>query len=442
MAEPVQIATTAALEDPAVPAPPRGTAPKRIFLAASLALVGLLILLLVRELSASAEQERSAKQARNDVAKKAEPKEAVPPPAPAVFDSIKDDAERQRQPRPASSSVQQTTATPAGPVPAPVVARPVSVGTTVPGQPPSPEAQAQARAFADETARITAPLAAANIRKASVAAPQDAVAAVERRLLAQQPDPSGAMRVLETALKAQQAPGNAGREAEASQPSPIRAEADNAWLRQVATQSASDHARANVAEPVKNRLMLRQGETVACVNRERVNTDMPGQLTCEVIADVYDSLTGRCVLVPRGSWMIARYNADTRPGQERVLIAFTRLLRRDGQSVDLAGSGGIDAVGQAGWSGDVDNHFLRMFGASFVIASLAWGVDRTTRPTGGVTVNTAASPTTAAGQVLSDVSRSILDRNRYIPPTITIEQAQLVHASVARDLVLPPARCE
>lgn len=408
-----------ALEEPAQPEPPRGVASRRLFVGLGIALAALMLFLMGRELSANAARERAVEEARQAVVAKKASDEAGTPPAPAAFDEIKDQAERERaKPTPAPFSEPRQATVPI------VAPAPIGVPGTSGREQPSQE-------MADEAARRASPLMAGGVRRNS--APQSTTVGA---LGPAAPDMSNQLGAIEAALRA-----GSSQNAPAPVATPVRAEADRAFVRQTAAESAAEHARANLATSVVNKLMLRQGETIICANRERINTDLPGQLTCDVVADVYDSLTGRCVLVPRGSWMLARYSADIRPGQERVLVAFTRLLRRDGMSIDLSGSGGIDSSGQAGWGGEVNNHFFRMFTASFVVAALAYGVDRTTRSNGGVTVNTGTNPTTAAGQVLSDVSRTILERNRYIPPTITIEQAQRFHASVARDLVLPPVSC-
>jgi type IV secretion system protein VirB10 len=124
-------------------------------------------------------------------------------------------------------------------------------------------------------------------------------------------------------------------------------------------------------------------------------------------------------------------------GQARILFAFERLILPDGTSFDLPPAPGSDLRGAAGIGGEVNNHFLKMFASSFFIAVLA---DKTSAPTGVTTIgNEGGGIKGAAGEVLVDVSKSILDRNKVIPPTITVRQGERINVEVVSDMVFPRA---
>jgi len=74
----------------------------------------------------------------------------------------------------------------------------------------------------------------------------------------------------------------------------------------------------------------------------------PGTLVAQVRENVYDTLTGRHLLIPQGSKLVGVYGSDLIYGQERVRCAFTRLIRPDGASVNLAGAEAADTAGMAG----------------------------------------------------------------------------------------------
>lgn len=201
------------------------------------------------------------------------------------------------------------------------------------------------------------------------------------------------------------------------------------WLREYAGQAGSHHLLAGYQAPTA--LVLRQGKVIPAVLGRQLNSDLPGRITAIVSADVHDA-EGR-LLIPKGATLIGRYDAGVQVGQSRLLFAFERLVLPNGFSFDLPAAPGADLAGAAGMTGEVDNHFLQMFGASLLIAVLA---EHTQQPA-VVTQYGTSGPTTAAGQVLSDVSRTVLERNRVIPPTITVPQGTRINVEVVADMVFP-----
>ncbi len=192
--------------------------------------------------------------------------------------------------------------------------------------------------------------------------------------------------------------------------------------------------------PAVGKAVLHEGSIITAVLVNGLNTDLPGQVTARVSNDVYDSIKGDKLLIPRGSRLVGRYNAEIQPGQERVLMAFQRLIMPDGRSVRLQGSPAADAHGKSGISGDVNNHFLKQFGTSLLIAAISMVVEPKAA-TGTTVVNTGSTtPGTAAGQVLAETSKRILDRNKVIQPTITVPQGTLIAIQVNRDMVFDEDR--
>jgi type IV secretion system protein VirB10 len=173
---------------------------------------------------------------------------------------------------------------------------------------------------------------------------------------------------------------------------------------------------------------------------EALNSDRPGTVSLVVSDDVYDSVTGYCLMIPKGSKITGPYSSDIRVGQERILVATTQLRLPNGKEVPLNGAQGADQDGAVGFSGDVNNHFLKIFGASFATAILLGAFDNSS------TVSTTTSPYgvsqvgTAAGQVAAQTSQSILNRYQNIPPTITVPIGQRLMVKVNQDIHLEPYR--
>lgn len=202
------------------------------------------------------------------------------------------------------------------------------------------------------------------------------------------------------------------------------------WVREYARDAGSQQ-RVLTGYQAPSQLVLRQGKTIPAVLGRQINSDLPGRVTASVSSNVYDA-DGR-LLIPMGASLIGKYDAGVQVGQSRLMFAFERLVLPNGYSFDLPAAPGADLAGAAGMTGAVDNHFFKMFGTSLLIAVLA---DRVKQPT-NVTQIGGGGPVTAAGQVLSDVSKAVLDRNRVIPPTITVDQGTRINVEVMADMVFP-----
>lgn len=209
------------------------------------------------------------------------------------------------------------------------------------------------------------------------------------------------------------------------------------WARAQEEDSAG-RAVARVA-PAVSRFVVHEGTVVPAVLTTRLNSDMPGRIVAMVTQDVFDTIDGRYLLVPKGSRVVGTYNNDVRPGQQRVLIAFSRVIFPNGKSVALRGMPGVDGGGQAGLEGDVDNHFFKMFGAAFLTAAVS-----SLFSDNSVTVNNFQGGTSATGTAgalaLSETTRNVLERNRRIPPTIVVPEGFRFYIMVAHDMALEPYR--
>jgi type IV secretion system protein TrbI len=173
---------------------------------------------------------------------------------------------------------------------------------------------------------------------------------------------------------------------------------------------------------------------------EGLNSDRPGTADLVVEQNVYDSLGNGCLMIPKGSTIVAPYNSDIQVGQESILVAGTELRLPNGNHVPLFGAQGADPDGTAGFSGDVNNHFLKIYGTSFLTAILLGTFDKssTTATTSNSLGVTQVGST--AGQVAANTAQSVLSRYQNIPPTITIKPGQRFMIKVNRDITLEPYR--
>lgn len=182
-----------------------------------------------------------------------------------------------------------------------------------------------------------------------------------------------------------------------------------------------------------------QGTIIPAVLLTEVNSDLPGMLTAQVTLDVYDGIRGATLLIPKGSRLVGSYNNDVRPGQERVMAAFKRIIFPSGASVDLGAMAAADAIGRSGFQDEVDSHFWKQFGANFLVAGLAALISNRDSASTVTVVNSGGTAvSSAAGQILVETVRNIQQRNAYIPPTIRINSGYKFNVLVNKDMTLPP----
>jgi len=164
-----------------------------------------------------------------------------------------------------------------------------------------------------------------------------------------------------------------------------------------------------------------------------IRSDLPGEITAQVTEDVYDSPTGRYLLIPQGSRLIGQYDSQVAFGQSRVLLAWTRLILPNGQSVVLERQPGADAAGYAGLEDQVDNHWGALFKAALLSTILSVGAEAGTSDSEN---NLAQAIREGASQSINQTGQQIVSRNLNIQPTLTIRPGFPVRVVVNADLVL------
>jgi len=236
-------------------------------------------------------------------------------------------------------------------------------------------------------------------------------------------------------IKAVRTSAPAQQNAHMTSPRTTSSNPDQAWLDQQQAQGSSGHVIG--LDPAHPGPVIHQGVIIPAVLLTALNSDLPGQISALVSMDVYDSVRSSTLMIPKGSKLIGQYNADIRIGQERMMAAFSRIIRPDGSSINLAGMPGADQIGQAGLHGDVNNHFWKMFSSSFLIAGVSWLFDKNSDNRVIVNNSTTQTPMEMTGEILKDISKTILDRNTSIPPTITVEKGQKLNIIVNKDISIP-----
>lgn len=165
-----------------------------------------------------------------------------------------------------------------------------------------------------------------------------------------------------------------------------------------------------------------------------LRSDLPGQVTAQVTEAVYDSPTGRHLLIPQGSRLVGQYDAEVGYGQERVLLVWSRLILPDGRSIVLEREPGADAAGYAGLQDRVDNHWDRLFRAGLLATVLGVGAELGNDSDSDV----ARAIRDGAQESVGDAGQEVVRRQLEIRPTLTIRPGHPVRVVVTRDLILEP----
>jgi len=181
--------------------------------------------------------------------------------------------------------------------------------------------------------------------------------------------------------------------------------------------------------------VVQAGTVVPAALITGIRSDLPAQITAQVTEAVYDSPTGKYLLIPQGARLIGQYDSSVAFGQSRILLAWTRLIMPDGTSIVLEREPGADTDGYAGLEDEVDNHWGMLFKAAVLSTLLTVGAEAGTSQNENNLVQAIRS---GASNSISQTGQQIVQHQLNIQPTLTIRSGFPVRVIVTRDLVLAP----
>ena len=187
--------------------------------------------------------------------------------------------------------------------------------------------------------------------------------------------------------------------------------------------------------PPASPYILQAGTVIAGALNTKISSDLPGQITGHVTQNVYDSPTGRYLLIPQGSTLFGAYNSGISFGQQRTQIIWTRLIYPNGESLVLEKLPGGDAIGQSGLSDEVNNHWGQLFKAALVTTLLSVGSEAGTSWNEN---NLMQAIRSGASNGFSMVGNRLIDRSLNVQPTLTDRPGLPFTLILNRDLILKP----
>lgn len=223
---------------------------------------------------------------------------------------------------------------------------------------------------------------------------------------------------------------------EGGDPNMKMAEANNSFL------NSQSNTGATYATPMQRPISpyeVQAGSVIPAALNMKSNSDLPGDVIAHVTENVYDSATGRYILIPQGSKLYGKYSNLVAYGQTRSLIVWNRIILPNGNSENIGGMIGSDAEGQSGLTGDVNHHIWSLMGALAFATAMSVGpaFAQTLQDNNGGTM-IYSSPAQQAGMQTQTIGQEFLSKELNRPNTVKVVAGQTLRVLINKDLVLEP----
>ncbi len=189
---------------------------------------------------------------------------------------------------------------------------------------------------------------------------------------------------------------------------------------------------------------IKTGFVIPAILMTELNSSVAGTVIGQVRQNVYDTATGKDLLIPQGSKLLGEYASDVPYGNNRLFISWKRIVFPNGDSLDLDIMPGADMAGRAGFSDKVNTHFWKIFGNALLFSFIIAGTNITTSEelfnvllpvyARDITGSMGEGLAVSLGETMSEM----IKKNLNIAPEITIRAGYLFNVMVTKDIVLPP----
>jgi type IV secretion system protein TrbI len=269
-------------------------------------------------------------------------------------------------------------------------------------------------------------------------------------VLSRLPTPAGDVAQMTNLLQAMQGPAGQARSASGlpklsigtGENSADSYDSQNMQDRKEAFLAAARKAeKGNYLESTRtapiSRFELKAGWDIPAVLEQALNSDLPGEIKALVRENVYDTATGRHLLIPQGSRLVGSYDSRVSYGQNGLQVAWSRIIYPDASSINLEGMSGQDAKGYSGLRYDVDNHYKRLLGFGLMTSLFSASFQLSQSRRGGLLGYPSATEITgsAVGRELSQLGADVTRRNLNIQPTIKVPIGYRFNVRVNRDIL-------
>ena len=193
-----------------------------------------------------------------------------------------------------------------------------------------------------------------------------------------------------------------------------------------------------------NAYMIRSGAVIPATLISGINSDLPGMVQAQISQNVYDTATGRHLLLPQGSRLVGTYSSGINLGQRRLFIAWNRIVFPDGKALDIGDMPGASGAGYAGFSDRINNHYGRLWGnalmLSLVGASITYSVDKNSNNNNSGNNNNGNNSTVrgalseSLGQTFGQAVSQSIQKNMNVSPTLEIRPGYRFNVIITKDI--------
>jgi type IV secretion system protein VirB10 len=225
-------------------------------------------------------------------------------------------------------------------------------------------------------------------------------------------------------------------------PTPVDATAQRekqAFLNQPGdVAGSSDDLQATLRDPSSPSLVM-AGTAIPAVMVGGINSDLPGMVIGQIAENVYDTATGRFLLIPQASRLIGSYDNMVSNGQTRVGVIWNRIIFPDTESIDLGSMEGADQGGYAGFHDLVNTHFWSKIGNAILISIAGAGVQLSQpKPPVNGYYSSQQIAAAALGQQFGELGEEYARAGLSIPNTLEIRPGYRFVVMVNKDMHLRP----
>ena len=179
---------------------------------------------------------------------------------------------------------------------------------------------------------------------------------------------------------------------------------------------------------------VQAGSVIAASLITGLNSDLPGLVTAQVTENVYDSVTGRSLLIPQGSRLIGSYDSVVAFGQSRALVVWQRIILPNGSSIRIDNLPATDTQGYAGLSDKIDRHTWQLLKGIALSTLLEVGTELSF---GGTESDLVRAIRESAQQSGSRAGDQLVTRNLNIQPTLRVRPGWPLCVVASKDIVMP-----
>ena len=214
-------------------------------------------------------------------------------------------------------------------------------------------------------------------------------------------------------------------------------------------EKRNNYLDANMETP-KSPYEVKAGSVIPATMINGLNSDLPGQVIAQVRDNIYDTVSRRYLLIPQGARLVGLYDSNILYGQERILVAWNRLIYPNGSSINLKAMPGTDLEGYSGFHDIVDNKYWKIFGTSFIMGVLTGAMQYSQNNTnanvqvGGLGITSNSNPTVgqtlagSLGQQLGQTGLMLAQKNLNIQPTLIVKPNYPFNIMITADMILRP----